>query len=95
MTSDLTRDPNPRIYNVAMCLPPAKLKGDAVLLATFSVGMWPVHVDDLQLVRYKGEVRLWWNHKGMRILSDAKPIIIEAAKEKVREALADLEDLDE
>ncbi|WOI55138.1 hypothetical protein [Palleronia sp. LCG004] len=83
----------PKILEMSMCVPPRRLTGDAELLATFGVLMWPMRIDGLQLVRNKGELRLWSPTKEFRFLSDAKALVIEAAMNAVRDGLDDMEEL--
>lgn len=79
-----------RIFGMAVCTPPQKLGGDVELLATFSVFVWPIRATNLRLIRQKGEVKLWLPTRDVRFLSDARPMIIEAAMKTARDAYSDL-----
>ena len=89
-----TTDNTPRIVKMSMCVPPEKLDNNTMLLATFNLFMWPIHVENLRLVRRKGEMRIWYPSKDMRILSNAQPIVIEAAMETARQAMDDIAEMD-
>lgn len=82
-----------RIKDMIVCMPPKRLRPDTELLATFTLLMWPLYCQNLRLVRQGGEIKLWTMTPEMRFLSKAQPIIIEAAKECVREALGQIEDV--
>lgn len=85
---------DPSIRNMAICTPPKKMKNDAELLATFDVTMWPVRAKNLRLVRHQGTLRIWTTTRDLNFISSAKVIIIEAAMEKVRDALDHLDVLE-
>lgn len=89
----MNTEQTPKIINMTMCMPPAQLKNDVQLLATFGAIMWPIRADNLRLVRHKGELKIWTQTPDLRILSTAKPVIIEAAMETVRKAMDEIEQL--
>ena len=90
---DTERKP-PKITDMTVCMPPKKLRPDTELLATFTLLMWPLQCKNLRLVRQGGEIKLWTMTPELRFLADARPIIIEAAMKKVRNALDTLDVLD-
>lgn len=90
---DIEQKP-PKITDVAMSIPPKKLRSDTELLATFTLLMWPLCAKNLRLVRQGGEIKLWTMTPELRFLGSAKPIIIEAAMEQVRSALDSMDILD-
>lgn len=85
----------PKILNMAMCMPPQKLKGGVELLATFGVLMYPVCLKNLRLVREDGELKIWTSTPDMRFIAEARPVIIAAAQEVARQAIEDMEELAE
>jgi hypothetical protein len=82
-----------KIINMAICTPPHKLSGEAKLLATFGVIVWPMVANNLRLVQHKGEIKIWMPTQDVRFLSEAKPLIIKAAMETARNAIDDMGEL--
>jgi len=79
----------PKINNMAVCMPPRKGKDGAEILATFDVLMFPVHAKNMMLVRRGGQLKLWTSN------TTAREMIIAAAMETAREAIDSMGALDQ
>jgi hypothetical protein len=85
----------PKINNMAVCMPPRKGKDGAEILATFDVLMFPVHAKNMMLVRRGGQLKLWTSNTDLRFISTAREMIIAAAMETAREAIDSMGALDQ
>ncbi|SDY18371.1 hypothetical protein [Citreimonas salinaria] len=83
---------NPRIANLSINVPPMKMEAsNAQLLATFTVLAYPIRVQNVRLVKHQGEIKVWCPSRDFSFISAAKPVIIEAAMNAVREGLAEMD----
>lgn len=82
-----------KIKELRIDMPPKQCSADVVQLATFSVIAPPCVFEGVRLVRFNGELQVRSPCPQARFVANARPLVLEAAKEAVRSAINELKEL--